>query len=107
MTVYGDEPSGPIWLGVEPSFGPSVVTTAPGVTISNAFASDGGDFDANYPPASTFFLNGNLIDTGTSYQDVTITGTPVATVVPEPSTWWLTASVAAILIRFRRVWRIA
>jgi hypothetical protein len=102
LTLYGSQPSGPIWLGVQPAFGPSVIETAPGVTISNAFVSNGGDLDANYAPASTFFLNGNLIDTGTSYQDVTVTGTAV----PEPPTWWLTVSAAAILIWFRKIWRI-
>jgi hypothetical protein len=103
LTLFGSQPSGPIWLGVQPSVGPSVIITAPGVTISNAFASNGGDLDANYAPASIFFLNGNLIDSGTSYQDVTVTGTVA---VPEPPTWWLTVSGAAILIWFRKIWRI-
>ena len=102
LTLYGSQPSGPIWLGVQPNAGPSVITTAPGVTISNAFASNGGDLNANYAPASTFLLNGNLIDSGTSYQDVTVTGSAV----PEPSTWWLTVSGGAILIWFRKIWRI-
>jgi hypothetical protein len=103
LTLYSSQPSGPLWLPVVPNVGPPpVITTAPGVTISNAFASDGGGLDANYAPASTFFLDGNLINSGYSYLDVTVTGTAV----PEPPTWWLMASAVAILIWCRKSWRI-
>jgi len=101
LTLYGSQPSGPVWLGIEPNYGPSIVETAPGVTVSNSFGSDGGALDSSYAPASIFFLDGTATD-GISYQDVTVTGTTV----PEPPTWWLTVSAAAILICFRKIWRI-
>jgi hypothetical protein len=97
LTVSGPQPNplvSPVWIGVVPLDPTLAITTAPGVTISNAFGSDGGDLDASYPPASTFFLNGNLIDSGISYEDITVTGTPV----PEPPTWWLTVGAAVILV---------
>jgi hypothetical protein len=102
LTLYGADPTGPIWVGVQPTDSTLSITTAPGVTISNAYQTNGSILDAVYAPASSFFLNGDLISTGTSYQDVTITGA----VVPEPGpTWPLTAGAGIILLFSKKLRR--
>jgi hypothetical protein len=99
LTLYGADPTGPVWVGVEPTDSTLSITTASGVMISNAYQANGSILDTAYAPASSFILNGNLIDTGTSYQDVAITGT----VVPEPAAWPLTVGAGMILLFARKL----